>query len=176
MEKEIFKDIPNYEEYYQVSNFGRVKSLSRIMYFNHPITMNRIGRLSKERILRAGKNKNGYLHVALSIGGLAKTKKVHQLVALTFLNHTPHNHEIVIDHINNIRTDNRLDNLQLISQRENTTKDRVGVAGAWKHKKYEGYTSRISINGKKKYLGYFKTERDASQAYQNELKKINGDN
>lgn len=109
---EIWKDIPGYEEYYQVSNLGRVKSF----------------KLKKITILKQYKNTNNYLVVTLHNKKKhfnPKKISVHLLVAMAFLNHKPNKtNEIVVDHINNIRFDNRLENLQLITNRENNSKDK----------------------------------------------------
>ena len=168
--KEIFKDIPNYEGVYQVSNLGRVKSLNRVI-------LRRDGKnyTAKEKILKSGVGGNGYLIVNLSCEGKFKTKSVHQLVAIVFLNHTPCGHKIVVDHINCDEQDNRLENLQLISQRENTSKDKKGSSkytGVNWHKASNKWRSLISINGKLKHLGCFKCELEASAAYQSKLKEI----
>jgi hypothetical protein len=85
------------------------------------------------------------------------------LVAMAFLNHKPDGtHKIVVDHINNNKLDNRVVNLQLISQRENLSKDRkdgtskyVGVC--WK-KSRNKWQVDIKIDGKRKYLGLFTDE------------------
>ena len=45
---------------------------------------------------------------------------------MAFLNHKPNGNKLVVDHINNVKTDNRLSNLQIITQRKNTSKDRTG--------------------------------------------------
>ena len=132
----------------------------------------------KERILNCGLDGDGYKHVSLSKNGYCKTTKIHKLVAMEFLNHKPNGGvKIVIDHINNIKIDNRLENLQLISNRENLTKDRnfgtssyIGVSRVCSRNKWR---SDIYINGKPIYLGLFNNEIDASNAYQNELKIIN---
>ena len=158
--KEVFKDIPNYEGLYQISNLGRLKSL----------------KFNKERILKPTVGGNGYLFVNLCCEGKLKPITVHQLVAIAFLNHTPCGYKIVVDHINCDEQDNRLENLQLISQRENSSKDRKGGASkytgvSW-HKTYNKWISAIRINGKKKHLGYFKCELEASEAYQSKLKEI----
>ena len=76
MEKEILKTIKNYEGLYEVSNFGRVKSLERIDNNNH---------LVKEKILKNHKDKDGYLIVVLCKEGKQKTFKVHRLVAQAFI-------------------------------------------------------------------------------------------
>ena len=158
--KEIFKDIPDYEGLYQISNFGRVKSL----------------KFNKERILKSGVGGNGYLFVILCNEGKRKNINIHQLVVMAFLGHTPCRYKIVVDHINCDEQDNRLENLQLISQRENTSKDRKGGSSKYTgvnwHKASNKWISAIIINGKKKHLGLFKCELEASAAYQRKLKEL----
>ena len=83
---EIFKDISGYEGEYQASNLGRIKSLER--YINHWRGGKRI---IKERILKHGKNNDGYLHLHLSckvnntFGIHRKTFSIHRLIAQTFI-------------------------------------------------------------------------------------------
>ena len=163
MKKEIWRDIKNYEGYYQVSSFGKVKSLPRK------------GRL-KEKILKQS-NRVGYLSVSLCRGGNLKSRNVHQLVAIAFLDHTPNGYKgLIVDHKNNDRRDNRLENLQLINARQNTSKDRKGgsssyVGVSW-HKPTSRWIAHISINGKKRHLGLFTDELEASEAYQSALNEI----
>ena len=92
--KEIWKDIEDYEGY-QVSNFGRVRSLDR--YDGR-------GWWIKGRILKPIMDKKGYLTVGLSKNNQRKTFKVHRLVALHFIPNIENKPEI--DHINTIKTDN----------------------------------------------------------------------
>jgi hypothetical protein len=116
--KEKWKQIPGYEDVYEVSNKGNVKSLQR--YVN---SKNGSKRLVRERILK--KQMMGrYLSVELN-NGKPKVYKIHQLVAMAFLEHTPCGYNIVVDHIDNNPLNNNIDNLQLISQRENNIKDRA---------------------------------------------------
>tara|TARA_R110001632_G_scaffold27006_5_gene72752 strand:- start:3316 stop:3810 length:495 start_codon:yes stop_codon:yes gene_type:complete len=163
MKTEIWKDIKDYEGLYQISNLGRVKSL----------------KFGKERILKGTKDFNGYSIVCLHKDGNQKTKKVHQLVAIAFLGHIPSGMSLVVDHINRIKTDNRLENLQIITNRENLSKDK-----RWSSKytsKYIGvhwckprnkWRAQIRINKITKHLGYFKTELEASEVYKSKLETI----
>jgi hypothetical protein len=167
---EIWKDIPGYEGIYQVSDMGNVKSLSREMLLKgeYPIII-------KEKILKPSRLSNGYLILGLSKNGFIKKITVHTLVAMVFLNHKPDGtNKICVDHINNIKTDNRLVNLQLISQRENTSKDKkngtskyVGVSLKKSNKKW---IASININNKVKHLGYFTDEYEAHLEYEKALK------
>lgn len=165
--EEIFKDIPGYDGLYQVSNLGNVKSLPR------EVRCGRWTRITKERILKNCKDIHGYFLVNLSQDGILKTRKIHQLVAIAFLNHTPCGHKIVVDHINDNKKDNRLENLQIITQRENAFKTQGNYSSQYKgvcwDKSRNKWMSQIKINGKKKHLGYFEKECEASVAYQNKL-------
>lgn len=106
-EKEVWRDIPNYEGY-QVSNLGRVKSLERIDALGHRL---------KEKILKPGITRNGYYIVALSKNSIVKWYSVHRLVWLAFNGATPEG--LQVNHINEIKTDNRLSNLNLMTPKEN---------------------------------------------------------
>lgn len=102
--KELWEDIKGYEGLYQVSNLGRVKSLN----YNHT---------NRERILKqrfCGKNKN-YLSVALYRDNKRKDHRVHRLVALTFLGHSP----LTVNHKNEITTDNGICNLEYLTNKDN---------------------------------------------------------
>lgn len=162
-QKEVWKDIPNYEGYYKISSFGNVKSLN----FN---------RTNKEKKLKLNINSRGYYTISLWKNKVKKCVQVHQLVAITFLEHKPLNYEIIVDHINNIKTDNRVENLQLISARENASKDKKNTSndhtGLHFNKKTNKWYSQIRINNKKIHLGVFETEIEASKFYQNALISI----
>jgi len=158
---EIFKDIPGYEGIYQVSNLGRVKSL----------------KFNREKILKLRDNSNGYLQVNLCCERKFKAIRVHQLVAMAFLNHTPDGTmKIIVDHKDNDKLNNRLSNLQLISARYNTSKDKKGSSkytGVSWSKASNKWLSTIAINGKIKNLGYFNCELAAAAEYQKKLAEIN---
>ena len=157
---EVFRDVKGYEGKYQISNHGNVKSLKR----------------GKERILKPSKDGGGYYKVLLAKNGINKTKKVHQLVAIAFLNHKPNGMKIIVDHKNRDKLNNSLNNLQLISQRENLSKYKKGYSskytGVCWYKPSKKWLASITINGKQKHLGYFINELEASNKYQSILKTL----
>jgi hypothetical protein len=160
--QEQWKPVVGYEGLYEVSNLGRVKSLPRN------------GTIKIERILKQNQNGYGYLHVGLRNKSL-KTKLVHRLVADAFLNYISKKGEIVIDHINNNKKDNRLDNLQIITHRENISKIQGGnskYTGVHWSKFHNKYIAQIGINKKSYHIGCFDCELEASEAYKNKLKEI----
>jgi len=162
---EVWKDIPEFEGIYQVSNLGNVKSLN---YRKKGII----------KMLCKSLNTNGRYRVNLCKNGRCfPNSKIHQLVAIAFLNHKPCGHKIVVDHIDNNKENDKLYNLQLISNRENTVKDiKIGTSkytGVSWNKRQGKWRGAISVNGKIKHLGYFTDEKKAAETYKNELKKIN---
>lgn len=99
---EVWKDIEGYENY-QVSNYGRVKSL----------------KFSKERILKPEKNNGGYLYVFLSKNCIEKRYYIHRLVAQAFIVNPDGLKEI--NHKNEVKTDNRVENLEWCDRKYNNT-------------------------------------------------------
>ena len=169
-QKEIWKDIPSYEGYYQVSNLGKVKSLERVVCRSD-------GNIQtcKERILSPSKNSHGYYKVILFKNKNRKTFPIHKLVAMAFLRHKPCGLNEVVDHINNDKLNNRVDNLQLTTNRHNLSKDRKGTSkytGVNWEKNANKWRARILIKGKQIHLGLFENELDAHSAYQKRLKEI----
>lgn len=110
-EKEVWKDVVDYIGLYQVSNLGRVKSLGNGKSNNK--------NWCKERILKGMSDKDGYLYVNLCKDGKRKTCKVHRLVAEAFLDNSQN--LPVINHKNEIKTDNRASNLEFCSVAYNNT-------------------------------------------------------
>ena len=170
--EETWKDIKGYEGLYQVSNLGRIKSLERKVPNG-----NGKYRLHKERILKGGLFTRGYLGVVLCKESKNVSRTIHQLVAESFLNHKPNGHNLIVNHINFNKTDNRLENLEIISNRDNTNRKHLKSSSqytgvSW-NKRAKKWFSMIHIKGKQKYLGLFNDEYEAHIAYQKALKESN---
>ena len=163
---EEFKEITEWE-YYQVSTFGRVMSNKRMIWNKG----NNCFRVQNERILKPCAGSNGYYVVVLCGERGKNTFRVSTLVAMAFLDHKPNGMKIVIDHKDNIKSNNYLSNLQLITIRKNSSKDKFRgnysskYIGVYWHKQHNKWTAEIHINGKTIHLGYFENETDAANAY-----------
>lgn len=106
---EIWKDIEGFEGLYQVSNYTRVRTVERIVQFGNR------KRLVKSIILKQTVNKkSGYVSVMLSKEKVQKRCYVHRLVAQAFIPNPDNLPEI--DHINRIKTDNRIENLRWVDR------------------------------------------------------------
>ena len=104
LEQELWLPISGYEGYYEVSSLGRIKSLERKVYNPHGN-----GNVV-EKILRQHIDNHGYKKVGLNKNGVNKLYNVHRLVAIAFLPN-PNNYPC-INHKNEDRCDNRIDNLE----------------------------------------------------------------
>lgn len=168
---EIWKDVKGYEGIYQVSSLGRIKSLKRKVYYKN-------GRIDvkKEKILKATKNTSGYLSVDLCKNTIKKRRTVHQLVAIAFLNHNPCGHKLVVNHININKTDNRIDNLEIVTTRENSNRKHLKstskYTGVSWNKLHNKWIAHIGLNGKTVHLGVFSDEYEAHLAYEKKLNSI----
>ena len=107
---EIWKDIQGYERLYQVSNLGRVKALPRTDSNN---------RHRKERIMKQFRDKDGYYILGLTKNHKHKTVRVHRLVANAFVQNPLNLPQV--NHINEIKTDNRAENLEWCTDAYNLT-------------------------------------------------------
>jgi len=170
MSKETWKDVVGYRGYYQVSSYGRIKSFDRLVEEKSGTK-----RIHRGRILKNQTSK-GYKTVCLCVKGSQTNKQIHVLVAESFLNHVSSGMDFVVDHVNNIKSDNNLTNLQVITQRENVSKNQKNRAsnytGVYRQRSGKKWYASIGIAGKYIYLGSFDTGVAASNAYKNKLKSI----
>ena len=115
MKTEIWKSVTNYEGYYEVSNLGRVRSLTRQIEKreNGNITiLTRTGKITTAII-----TEKGYERVGLSKDAVQKNCLVHRLVGIEFIDNPEGKPQI--NHINGIKTDNNVDNLEWVTNEEN---------------------------------------------------------
>lgn len=115
MNKEIWKDIKDYEGLYQVSNLGRVKRLEwKRFSLDKWQTM-------KEKILKQTISTTGYWHISLNKNGNHNTYKVHRLVARAFI---PNSDDLpCINHKDNNPLNNKVENLEWCTYKYNNYKD-----------------------------------------------------
>ena len=109
---EIWKDIKNYEGCYQVSNDGKIKTVSRLIK-----RKNKGDFILKSRILKQLKNNKGYFNIRLCFNNIKKSFTVHRLVANAFIINFKNKPQI--NHINCIKSDNRIENLEWVTNDEN---------------------------------------------------------
>lgn len=169
--EEIWKDIPDYEGIYSISNLGRIKSLARVIFKRNAVCC------IKERLLTPTLGKRGYYTIMFQVDGKKMNRTIHQLLAIVFLDHTPANGLLDINHIDGNKTNNNLNNLEIVTHRENISSclrnfkrkklsQYVGVSYSYTAKKW---VSSIRINGLGKHLGYFTNELEAHEAYNKAL-------
>ena len=99
--QETWKDIPGYEGLYQASNLGRIRSF----------------KYNNVRVLKPGKTREGYYRVILYLNSVKKNASVHRLVWTAFNGPIPEG--LQINHLNENKSDNRLENLSLCTAKEN---------------------------------------------------------
>ena len=109
--EEIFKEVPNYNGIYQVSNLGVVRSTT------HYLEGRKGSGKQMGRVLKQQKCSKGYLRVSLSLNKKRFQTGVHRLVAICFI--TNLNNKPQVNHINGIKSDNRVENLEWCNNSEN---------------------------------------------------------
>lgn len=109
---EVWKDIEGFEGIYQISNLGRVKVLDReVPHWRGGVS------IRKSRIINPYKTNAGYMIVSLTKECKESRFLVHRLVAKSFLSNR--NKKAQVNHINGIKTDNSVGNLEWCSRSEN---------------------------------------------------------
>ena len=154
---EIWLPIDNYIGLYEISNFGRVKSLPRKMH----------NKVVKGKILNESFGANGYQKVSLAHYGEMKTYLVHRLVAKAFLGDFSH---LQVNHKDMNTRNNYVSNLEWVTQAENnqhkwnnSKKKSSKYNGVSFKKKLNKWQAYIYEGNKQKYLGVFENEIDAAK-------------
>lgn len=171
---EEWKSVSMYEGLYEISTFGRLKSLPKKV----KIGKNK-HRTTCVRILKGHITKAGYRRYSLCKNGFKKQFFSHALGAIAFKGHSvTKSNKIVVDHKDNNPLNNNINNLQVVTQRHNSSKDRKGYSSKYTGVSWEKsrckWVSAIQVSGKSIQLGRFTDEYQAHLAYQNKLKQING--
>lgn len=148
MYKEV-EELPGY----QINGFGDVKNSETGKVYKYCLS-------------------EGYYITKVTLNGKRKTIKQHQIVMRYYNDEYRlfQGMKYVIDHLNSVKTDNRIENLRVVPQRENCSKEKTiksGLpVGVSYHKKTGKFRSRIRIGEEQIHLGLFDTPEEASIAYQ----------
>ena len=160
MKEEIWKDIEGYEGHYQVSNLGRVRSLGK--YRKNFLT----GGYSyhKGKILKNILNRKGYYYITLYKNGKAIKKTIHRLVATAFIANTKNKPQV--NHINGIKTDNRVENLEWCDSRENRIHAfKIGLQKSGEERKTAKLTQKQADEIRKEYTSGKISKRQLAEKY-----------
>lgn len=126
-ETEQWKDIQGYENLYQISSLGRVKSLAKTITGGLGLKQN------MPEIILSPNQYNGYPYVVLFKNGKGQTFKIHRLVANAFIPNPEK--KPCVDHINTHTSDNRVNNLRWVTYKENSnnpiTRQKMEKIGAY---------------------------------------------
>ena len=163
--EEIWKDIIGYEGLYQVSSYGRVRSLDRYDSRNC---------FRKKRILKLCANRLGYLKVGLWSNGKVKHHLVHRLVAEAFIPNP--NNLPIINHIDENPSNNNVDNLEWCTAKYNMNygtirerqKDTLIKKGIW----YTDYRDLLKIDKKEYSRLYYLEHREKISQKRKEYSRL----
>lgn len=145
---EDWKQIEEYDRYF-ISNKGRVYSQIR------------------KRLLKPFKNTKGYTRVRLGNNSGRRDCIIHILVAKYFIGKS----NLQINHKDSNKENNCVENLEYVTCRDNQNHFNPKLRGCY-NKRRKKWVSAISINGKIKYLGGFKTQEEAHKAYTEARKEL----
>jgi len=167
-----WKPIEGYVDYYEISNYGEVESLGREI---ENAGANGGKCFIKGRTMKIGRDLKGYNLVGLTRDGVRESKRVAHLVWDAFGDKPRDGHKLQVDHIDSDKNNNFIGNLQLLTNRENCAKGKLGhrktskYTGVHYNKNLGKWQTTIQVDGKSKHLGYFDSETRASKRYSEEL-------
>jgi hypothetical protein len=165
--EEIWKDIINFEGFYQISSFGNIKFLKRTVKFINGTVYQYKEKMNKFHKCKRG----GYLITDLVVNKKRTTVYIHRLLAIHFLDN-PLSLKYV-NHKNKNVLNNQLSNLEWVSNRENICHSKIGSNSSSKYigvgwdKYSKKWKSQIYFGGKSIHLGNFISEEDAYKARTN---------
>jgi hypothetical protein len=157
---ERWKGIDEYDKY-SISTYGRVRNDKT------------------NRILKHKTDKGGYQTICLRVNGKKKDMKIHRLVAIAFIDNPLDKR--CVDHINNDRKNNHINNLRWATISENNMNmskqknNTSGVTGVMWNKSAKKWRAQITIDKIKNHLGYFKTIEEAKEARIKAVNKMFGE-
>ncbi len=163
---ETWKAVVGFEGRYEVSDFGRVRSLDRIVIKRNGRQQPVVG-----RVLSGCVDGAGYLHVGLSEStGKQRNVNVHRAVAEAFIERKEACK--YVDHIDGDKLNNKVSNLRWVTSGQNAnfrhvSRSRTGVVGVFyspKSNASKPYKVEIKMNAKSKFIGYYSTVELATKA------------
>jgi len=167
---EEWRPVKNYEGLYEVSNFGNVRSLNRV------VQNGKNKNTMKGRIILQHVNPDGYLVAHLCKQSKEIVYKTHTLVWDAFGDRPRNGHKLQVDHVDNNKQNCRIDNLQLLTNRINCSKNKkskYGTPTGVELLPSGRFSARIRIKSEQRYLGSFNTSEEASKIYQQTIYNLN---
>lgn len=141
--QEEWRCIPGWESYYEASNTGLIRSVPRKLLRAHPLFKNGTqNRIYGGKILSPKLSKEGYTYVNLYINNKGFMRAVHRLVCAAFTGKMED--KLDVNHINGCRSDNRAENLEWLTRRENLmhAEKVLGRKMVWAHQRERGMRRR----------------------------------
>ncbi len=117
MEKEIWKPIKNWENIYEISNTGKIRSVERTITAINGRSNKPFNRIYPSKIRVQRMQKDGYMEVNLSVNQKSKLIRIHRLVAEAFIANPKDKPQV--NHIDGNKTNNHVSNLEWNTQSEN---------------------------------------------------------
>lgn len=167
---ELIRPVVGLEDYYVVSNHGRVFRIER------EVKRGIQKYIAKEKELSQAVNSVGYYVLNLKVNGVCFYRLVHRLIAEAFLSNTEG--KDLVNHIDSNKLNNHVSNLEWVNRRENYSH---WAAGQNHLSKYTGvnyntllkkWVAAARIDDELQRIGLFDTEKEAAQAYFSKLKEL----